>query len=160
MLGGSVKKIESPGEEVRVIETNIDDMNGEVLGFLMERLFKQNALDVWYTPIYMKKNRPGVKVSVLCHPQDQDKLEDVLLKETTTLGVRSYSALRKALQRQWIKVSTRYGDIRIKVAYGEGIFKASPEYEDCRVASSIYGVPLREVYDEAMREFSKLDIKR
>jgi len=144
---------------VKVIETNIDDMSGEFLGFLMELLLQHNALDVWYTPIYMKKNRPGVKVSVLCHPQDQEKLEDILLRETTTLGVRSYSTFRKTLQRQWIKVSTRYGDIRIKVAYGEGVFKAAPEYEDCRLASIAYGVPLKEIYDEAMREFSKLDIK-
>ncbi len=144
---------------MKVIETNIDDMSGELLGFLMERLLQHNALDVWYTPIYMKKNRPGVKISVLCRPQDQDKLEDILLKETTTLGVRSYSTFRKALQRQWIKVSTRYGDIRVKFAYGEGVFKGSPEYEDCRLASIAYGVPLKEIYDEAMREFSKLDIK-
>lgn len=156
---GDALKIESPGEEVRVIETNIDDMSGELVGFLMERLFEHNALDVWYTPIYMKKNRPGVMVSVLCHPQDQPKLEDILLKESTTLGVRSYSTVRRALNRRSIKVSTRYGDIRIKVAYGEGAFKASPEYEDCRLASLSYGVPIKEVYEEAMREFSKLDIK-
>lgn len=144
---------------MKVIETNIDDMSGELLGFLMGQLLEHNALDVWYTPIYMKKNRPGIKISVLCYPRDQDRLEDILLKETTTLGVRSYSTFRKALQRQWIKVNTRYGDIRIKVAYGEGICKASPEYEDCRLASATYGVPLKEIYDEAMREFSKLDIR-
>jgi len=144
---------------VKVIETNIDDMSGEFLGYLMERLLKHNALDVWYTPIYMKKNRPGIKVSVLCHPQDQEKLEDILLKETTTLGVRSYSTFRRTLQRRWVRVSTRYGDVRIKVAYGGGVLKASPEYEDCRLAATTGGVPLKEVYDEAMREFSKLDIE-
>ncbi|MBM7582126.1 uncharacterized protein (DUF111 family) [Caldicoprobacter guelmensis] len=144
---------------MKIIEANIDDMSGEFLGFLMEELFKHNALDVWYTPVYMKKNRPGVTVSVLCYPQEQEKLEEILLKETTTLGVRSYSAYRKKLERQLVKVNTPYGDIRVKMAYGEGIFKASPEYEDCRLAATIHGVPLREVYDVTMREFSKMNIR-
>jgi hypothetical protein len=130
-------------------------MSGEFLGFLMERLMQQKALDVWYTPIYMKKNRPGVKVSVLCHPEDQEKLENILLQETTTLGVRSYSAFRKTLQRQWVKVNTEYGDIRIKVAHQEQIHKASPEYEDCRQAAQGHGVSLREVYEAAMQAYFK-----
>ena len=76
---------------------------------------ENNALDVWYTPVYMKKNRPGVVISVLCSPEDEKALADILLNETTTLGVRSYTAYRSILNRQWTKVNTSFGDIRIKL---------------------------------------------
>jgi uncharacterized protein (DUF111 family) len=156
MPGGINKKIEAPGE-VRVIETNIDDMGGEVFGFLMERLLEEQVLDVWYTPIYMKKNRPAVKVSVLCHPKDEERISRLLLQETTTLGVRSYSAQRKILNREWVQVDTQYGPISFKAATSDSyaVSKGAPEFEDCRRAARMHGVPLRVVYEAALRAYAK-----
>ncbi|MGI6188675.1 MAG: LarC family nickel insertion protein [Caldicoprobacteraceae bacterium] len=148
----------SPGE-VKVIETNIDDMSGEIFGYIMERLMENNALDVWYTPVYMKKNRPGVVISVLCSPEDEKALADILLNETTTLGVRSYTAYRSVLNRQWKTVHTKYGDIRIKIAQDGNTYKAAPEYEDCKKAAERYGVSFREVYDAARLAYERMKCK-
>ncbi len=139
-----------------MIETNIDDMGGELFGYIMDRLMENNALDVWYTPIYMKKNRPGVMISVLCKPEDEAVLKDILIGETTTLGVRSYAAYRNVLDRHWERVYTKYGCIRMKVARNERVCKAAPEYEDCRKAAEKYGVPIREVYDAARLAYEKM----
>jgi uncharacterized protein (DUF111 family) len=135
-------------------------MSGEIFGYIMERLMENSALDVWYTPIYMKKNRPGVMISVLCNPEDEDKLKGILLNETTTLGVRSYTAYRSILNRQWTKVNTSFGDIRIKIAQNEKICKAAPEYEDCKQAAEKHGVPFREVYDAARLAYEEIKRKK
>jgi len=131
-------------------------MSGEWFGFLMEKLFEKNALDVWYTPIYMKKNRPAVQISVLCKASDEDELVRVLLKETTTLGVRSYEVERTILERKTLMVNTIYGDIAVKIAQGPGILKGAPEYEDCKKAAEQHNVPIQMVYDLVMREFWKI----
>jgi len=128
-------------------------MSGELFGFLMDKLFQKNALDVWYTPIYMKKNRPAVQISVLCEPAYEKEIINVLLEETTTLGVRSYEVVRTILQREKVKINTKYGDITVKIAKGHGFMKAAPEYEDCKKIAEQSHVPVRLVYESAMMAF-------
>lgn len=128
-------------------------MGGEWFGFLMDKLFEKKALDVWYTPIYMKKNRPAIQVNVLCEDSVEKDIVKVLLEETTTLGIRSYEVERTILQREKSKVNTEYGDIVVKVARGPGFIKGAPEYEDCKKAAEQNQVPLRKVYESAMMAF-------
>jgi pyridinium-3,5-bisthiocarboxylic acid mononucleotide nickel chelatase len=135
---------------ITVIETNIDDMNPQVYEYVMERLFKAGALDVFLTQIIMKKGRPGVKLSVLCDENNKDKLIEIILNETTSIGVRFYRAERKVLQREIKSVSTKFGKVNVKVSYsGKEIKKDFPEYEDCRKAARKYDVPLLEVMKRA-----------
>ncbi len=139
-------------ERVIVIETQVDDMTGERLGYAMELLFKAGALDVYYTPVFMKKNRPGVLLTVLCHPGDKAACEDILLTETSTFGVRSHQTDRRILNRSWIEVRTRYGVVRVKQAYlGERLVKSAPEYEDAARAAREFEVTLEDVYREVLR---------
>jgi uncharacterized protein (DUF111 family) len=108
-------------------------------------------LDAYLAPVIMKKNRPGVVLSVLCHPDHTSRLRDLLFVETTTLGIRTQRVARHRLQRQTETVTTPYGAVRVKVArWGEGSSKAAPEYEDCRAAAQAHGVPLRDVYSAAL----------
>ncbi|MDQ6421543.1 nickel pincer cofactor biosynthesis protein LarC [Paenibacillus sp. LHD-117] len=142
-------------ETIAVLETQVDDMTGERLGYTMDRLFAAGALDVYYTPVFMKKNRPGVLLTVLCQPKDKVRCEDILLRETSTFGVRSYSADRRILSRSWIDVNTRYGNVRVKQAFeGEKLVKSAPEYEDAAEAARQFGVALEEVYQEVYRLLS------
>ena len=150
--GESVKK-KPAAAEVKILESNIDDMSGEIFGFLIERLLQEKALDVWYTPVYMKKNRPGVQISVLCEVENEDRLRQVLLKETTTLGVRSYSATRQILARKLVTVETPFGPIAMKTAVNGVVRKGAPEYEDCKRAALQHQVPLREVYQAALKAY-------
>jgi hypothetical protein len=130
---------------VSIIEANIDDMSPEILGYAMERLMQAGALDVSFSPIFMKKNRPGSLVRVISRPEDQESLAQVLLAETSTLGVRICAAERRCQRREIVEVHTPYGAIRIKVS-GEAY---APEYEDCRKAALASGVPLKQVMAEA-----------
>lgn len=137
-------------DEVAILECNIDDMNAEIYGYVMDDLFKAGAVDVFYTPIMMKKNRPAVKVTVLCPKDKEDVLIDILLKETSTLGVRRYYAARHMLPRRWLDVATPWGTVRVKEAdYGEGI-KYAPEYDDCAAIARANDVPIRDVYQAAL----------
>ncbi|TYQ12884.1 UNVERIFIED_CONTAM: hypothetical protein Cloal_3922 [Acetivibrio alkalicellulosi] len=136
-------------EEVIVIETNIDDMNSEILGFVMEKLLMNGALDVFYTPIYMKKNRPGVMLTVLSDAEREDELSKIILSETSTLGIRKFISKRQVLKREEKKVDTKYGEIRVKVSYTGEFIKTSPEYEDCKKAALENKIPIHRVYDEA-----------
>jgi hypothetical protein len=138
------------GEIVR-LECNLDDMNPQFAGFLMERLFEAGALDVGFTPIQMKKNRPGTQICVICRPADLAALRDVVFAETTTIGVRFCRMGRWELRRDWTTVATPYGEIRIKHAGG----KSAPEYEDCAAAARRHGVPLREVHAAACLEAAR-----
>lgn len=145
---------ESQGEdEIIVLETNIDDTSSEVLGYTMERLLENGALDVFYTPIYMKKNRPAFMLTVLAGNGTEEKLVDVLLRETTTLGIRRSATQRYCMNREIVNVSTNYGDVRVKVASFGDITKAMPEYEDCREIARNTGLPIRTVYDLALDKF-------
>lgn len=139
-------------ETIEVLEAQFDDFSGEQLGYLMERLFATGALDVYYTPVYMKKNRPGTLVTVLARPNQANVCEDLLLEETSTLGVRRSSWRRRALGRRWIELKTRYGMIRVKQALREGrVVHASPEYDDAVQAARQHQVPLATVYEEVIR---------
>ena len=133
-------------EKLYVVETNLDDASPQVVGHLMEQAFRRGALDCYFTPVQMKKNRPGVLVSILCHPQEREAIYALLFDETTTLGVRSYQVERRALAREMTEVETRYGLIRLKLARREGrVTNVTPEYDDCRAAAERHGAPLREV---------------
>lgn len=143
-------------ETILVLETQVDDTPGETLGYAMERLFAAGALDVYYTPVYMKKNRPGVLLTVLCRPADAAGCEAVLLQETSTFGVRRSEMKRRALERQWVEVDTPYGRVRVKQAFdGERLVRQSPEYEDAARAARDAGVPLETVYRAVYRRLNE-----
>jgi uncharacterized protein (TIGR00299 family) protein len=148
-------------ETVVVIETNIDDMNPQAYGFIMERAFALGALDVFLVPIQMKKDRPGVLLTVLAKPGDAEGLIDLLLRETTTLGVRYYEANRRTLDRVIESVATDYGVVRIKVARdGARTLHFQPEYEDCQRLARQSGAALLEVQDAARAAYrERLKVK-
>ena len=138
-------------ERLLMIETNIDDLSPQVLGHVMDQAFELGALDCYFTPVQMKKNRPGILLSVLCEQQLKNQLMQLLFKETTTLGVRTYEVERRALERTTVRVETPYGPIDVKVARLNGqVVNEMPEFEQCRRAAKESGVPLKRV-EEAVR---------
>src|SRR6266404_402760 len=156
MVGESAeKRAAAESETIRVLEANLDDMNPQIYGYFLEKALAAGALDVFATPVQMKKNRPGTLVTVLCKPADEAMFHEMLFAETTTLGVRGHTAERRVLARQWENVHTAFGEVRIKVARLNGqIRQASPEFEDCRKLAEAKSVPLQHVMDEAMRTWS------
>lgn len=136
-----------PNDEISILETNIDNMSPEILGYTMEKLFDNGALDVYYTPIYMKKSRPSVVLTVLSKCGDEKKFTDIIFKETSTLGVRISHSLRYCMNRELIKVDTQYGAVRVKVASSDDIMKFAPEYEDCKNIAMKTGMPINKVYE-------------
>ncbi|HEY6987126.1 MAG TPA: nickel pincer cofactor biosynthesis protein LarC [Bryobacteraceae bacterium] len=137
---------------VTILEANIDDSTPQVLGYAMERLFAEGALDVTLTPVFMKKNRPATLISVIAAPETAEELAGVLFAETSTLGLRMISAERRVLAREIAEVETSFGKIRVKYNDRGGF---TPEYEDCRRLAAEKGVPLRVVIGEANEAFSK-----
>lgn len=135
---------------VRIVEANLDDSSPQVIGHTMERLFAAGALDVTVQPVSMKKNRPGVKLTVICRPEDWVRLSRVVFAETTTFGVRAYEADRLLQPRHWEEVETRFGKVRVKVAAADSF---APEYEDCRALATHAGVALKTVLAEAAAAF-------
>ena len=137
---------ESEGEREAILELkcNLDDMTGEELGFAMERLFEAGALDVFTTPIGMKKDRPAVMVTVLCKPEKREELLRCLFRHTTTLGVRESACLRSVLRRGFYTVQTEAGPVRVKCAEGYGVRREKPEYEDLASIAREKGISLRE----------------
>ena len=143
-------------ERLVMLEANVDDMNPQLCGFFSERAFAAGALDVFFAPVQMKKNRPGVLLSVLCRAEQREALTDVFFEETTTLGVRSTDLERRVLPRESVEVATQYGPVRIKVARENGrVLNYSPEFEDCRRLALERNVPLKQVLAEAVRAFEK-----
>jgi uncharacterized protein (TIGR00299 family) protein len=139
-------------EQLVLLETNLDDNSAEINGYVMEKLFTNGALDVFFMPIQMKKNRLATMLSVLCHPADTELLEAILFRETSTLGVRRQFMEMHFLERNSEIVETLYGPIQVKVArLPDGTSKRAPEYEDCKKAAETHGVPLRTVYAAALR---------
>ena len=137
-----------------MLETNMDDCTGELIAHCTARLFECGALDVYTTAIQMKKNRPAVKLSVLCLALDLAKMEDLLFRETTTLGVRRWPVQRHKLRRQPYTVQTRWGPIEGKLAIQtDGAVSYSPEFESCRRVASEHHAPLKDVYDAALKAF-------
>ncbi len=139
--------------EIEVIETNIDDMNPEILGFLMERLFGSGALDVAFSPLQMKKNRPGVKLTFLCCPEKLQFLSRLVLAESTAIGLRYYPVSRIKLERSTEERDTSLGRVRVKVIRGvDGTERIVPEFEECRMIALEKGIPLLDVYKIIERE--------
>ncbi len=145
-------------DEIVMLEANLDDMSPQIYGFFAERALAAGALDVFSTPVQMKKNRPGQLITVLCNPADSPKFSEMLFRETTTLGVRQSTAKRRTLQRESVSVETSLGSIRMKIARLRGqILNAAPEYEDCQKIAAERGVPLKQVLAEAAFQFQKLN---
>ena len=154
----SVGTMGSASERLWMIETNMDDISPQILGHVMERAFDLGALDCYFTSVQMKKNRPGVLLSILCRNQQRGTLTELLFSETTTLGIRAYEVERRALERSIVTVETQYGPIDVKVAQLNGhIIKEMPEYEQCRQAAREANVPLRMVEEAARAAFGKGD---
>ena len=131
-------------------------MSPEIVGYLMEQLFERGALDVFLTPIFMKKGRPATKLSVLSKPELRDTLSEVLLVETTTFGVRYYTVERSKLTRDVVEVQTQWGTVRAKCGYLENrLIKTVPEYEDCKRLAEQHRIPLRKIYEEAIRQMGE-----
>jgi len=143
------------GERVQIVETGIDDMNPELYGWLMDRLMAGGALDVWMIPAYMKKNRPGTLLQVLCPLSVREAIIRSILSETTTIGLRYYDVSRRVLKRQSVTVDTPYGPVAAKqVSLPDGGVRAAPEYEACRQAAQASNVPLQTVYAAACRKLA------
>jgi uncharacterized protein (TIGR00299 family) protein len=143
-------------EEIAVIEANLDDMNPQIYGYFLEKGLAAGALDVYTTPVQMKKNRPGTLLTVLCKPQDTNSLMTLIFAETTTFGARTYRAQRRVLPREWVSVATDFGDVRMKVSRVNGrILHVAPEFEDCKRLAAEKDVPLQRVIAEAMRSYEK-----
>ena len=141
-------------ERLLVVETNVDDATPQALGHLMEKALAAGALDCYFTPVQMKKNRPGVLVSILCRPAEREAMMELLFTETTTIGARSYEVERRALERESVRVETEYGTISVKVArLRGGVTTCTPEYEECREAAGRAGVALRAVEEAARAAF-------
>jgi uncharacterized protein (TIGR00299 family) protein len=157
LLGESEGSADITTETLAVLETNIDDLNPEIYDYIMARLFAARALDVFLSPIQMKKNRPATLLRLICRREDVEGLMSILFAETSTLGVREQLVTRHCLARAIHMLETPYGPVRVKVAsWGDGQVKAAPEYEDCRRLAEASGVPLREVYRAAERAAGEL----
>ncbi|MEI7850574.1 MAG: nickel pincer cofactor biosynthesis protein LarC [Kiritimatiellales bacterium] len=136
--------------ELLVFESNIDDCNPQIFDYVMEKLFKIGALDVWLTPIQMKKNRPAVTLSVLAPAALQAEIEKIIFTETTTIGIRRYSVQRTAAERREENVTTPWGSVRVKISSINGkVCSATPEYDDCRKLAAANDVPLKDVLQAA-----------
>ncbi len=141
-------------ETISVLEANLDDLNPQVFGYVMDRLLEEGALDAFGMPVQMKKNRPGTLLTVLCKPEDAGKLTQLIFTETTTLGVRRRDEVRQTLARRWESVGTPWGEVRIKIASMNGtVTNYAPEYEDCRRIAAEHHVPLKTVMQEAARAY-------
>jgi hypothetical protein len=139
-------------DAVAVIETNIDDMNPQLFGDVMERLLEAGALEVFLTPVQMKKNRPGTLLTVLCERNRVDALAELLLTDTTSFGVRVHEAQRRKLARKIVTVKTRFGDIEVKVGrLGGKVVTRSPEFDSCQQAAARFHIGVKDVYTEAAR---------
>lgn len=142
----------SAGDYIYKLESNIDDCTGEALGYVMERLMKAGARDVHYTPVFMKKNRPAYQLNVICKEEDIEKLEGIIFRETTTIGIRRQKMERSVLKRQVKTVKTSLGEARIKVCFMENGMRAYPEYESVRELCRKNGLSFQETYQRIAEE--------
>jgi len=154
VLGESVDSASEASDLVWVLETNLDDTSGEMIGYCIERLWDAGALDVYTTSIQMKKNRPGVMLTVFCQAAHIRRMETILFRETTTLGIRRWQASRRKLQRKAHEVDTPWGKVKGKLGwFSGGSAKFAPEYDSCRELAVEHNIPLRSVYDAAWKAF-------
>lgn len=143
--------VESHGDELVMLETNIDDLNPEIYEHVMERVLEAGGRDVCLTPVHMKKNRPGIILSVLCAEPDRERLAAIVLSETSAIGLRYYPVRRTVLEREVVEVATTYGAVRVKIATApDGHRNLAPEYEDCKRLAREHNVPLKVVYQAAL----------
>ncbi|HEX6046898.1 MAG TPA: nickel pincer cofactor biosynthesis protein LarC [Pyrinomonadaceae bacterium] len=153
---GETETEDAASERLWMIETNLDDASPQIIGHVMDRMFAIGALDCYFTPVQMKKNRPGVLLSILCGPEEKEAVMKLLFVETTTLGVRSYEVERRALRRTVVTVETPYGPIDVKVAHLNGrVVNEMPEFEQCRNAAVRADVPLKMVEEAARVALTK-----
>jgi len=156
--GKAVTRTEKADEKVCVIKTNVDDMNPEISGFVMDLLLEKGALDVSFTPIFMKKNRPGILLEVICWPRDFDIMSGLILTQTTSIGVRYHTCERIVLEREIVTKDTSLGPVQVKrITDLENQVRYMPEYEACKEVSLKENIPLRDVYDRITAEVNTLD---
>lgn len=146
VIMGEIIEEDKLTDEILILETNIDDSTAETVGYTTEKLFEAGALDVYTMPVYMKKNRPGILITVIAKKDDESKLINILFKETSTLGVRKSYKQRTVMNREIVKISTEHGDVRVKIASHGDIKKCVPEYEDCRDMAKRVGISLNDIY--------------
>jgi len=155
-LGQTTEETQANADSVCLLETNIDDAGGELVGSVTEKLFKHGALDVFSTPIYMKRSRPAVQISVICKVEDAQLLEQILFREGLTFGVRRQILQRSKLAREFVTVETEFGKIRIKTGTLDGkIVNAKPEFSDCVSAAKKHNVAVKAVLDAAMAAYRR-----
>ena len=139
-------------DTVTRLETNLDDSSPEILGAAMDKLLAAGALDVWFTPIQMKKNRPAVMLSVLCELPRVEAMAGIIFRETSAFGLRTEQVVRLKLERRFEKVVTEFGEVTVKLGLKAGeVVQVAPEFESCRVVSEKSGQPLRAIYEAATR---------
>lgn len=157
IIGEAVATDSETTDSVYLLETNIDDLSGEVIGYITEQLLSFGALDVFTTPIYMKQNRPAVKLSAICKIEDAQKIEQLLFEQGITFGIRRQILQRSKLAREFVTVKTEYGDIKIKVGKLNGkVVTAKPEFADCVKAAQKHNVAVKLVCDTAMAAYQKI----
>lgn len=161
LLLGETEAVASQGsalsEKITVIQATIDDMSPEVFGYLMEKALAAGAVEIFYTPAQMKKDRPATQLTVLCRKEDRERLIELIFRETTTIGLRYQEVERRILQRRVVEVPTTYGSIGVKVSYlGDKVVNFAPEYAHCKAAAERYNVPLREVMGLAVAAFERM----
>ena len=139
-------EMEKPNENIVVMETNIDDCGSEILGYTQELLFQKGALDVFFTPIYMKKNRPAYRMTVVCKKEDMKELQKIIFRETTTIGIRYRHEYRAVLKRKLDEIDTEYGKIKVKKVENDGEGYVYPEYESIKKIAMEKGIPLKKLY--------------
>jgi uncharacterized protein (DUF111 family) len=155
-VSAAMEKGERWDPPVSVIEANLDDMSPQIYGYFVERALAAGALDVFSTPVQMKKNRPGQLVTLLCEPSKLNDLIGLVFRETTTIGVRTHEVRRRTLERELIPVETPLGQVRMKVSRLNGtMLNAAPEYDDCQRIAAEKGVPLKQVLALASFHFEK-----
>lgn len=146
--------MQEQNENFVVMETNVDDCSGEILGYTSEKLFQAGALDVFYTPIFMKKNRPAYRLTVACKKEDMFKLQNIMFRETTTIGIRYRFETRTELGREFTEIDTKYGKIKVKKVENDGEIYIYPEYESMKILAEKNNIPLKELYKlEELKSF-------
>ena len=156
LIVGETDPQTKPTDQLLVLETNLDDISGQIMGYVMEQAFELGALDCWFTPIQMKKNRPATMVSILCEPEEREVLSQLLYRETTTLGVRVREIERDCLEREFVKVSTEFGEIDVKIGLlnGERV-NAMPEFEQLKKIAAEQNIPIKLLKEEVLAKLNE-----
>jgi hypothetical protein len=157
-IGAADAAVASPEETVLVLETAVDDLNPQVIAYVTGQALQLGAFDVMCTPVFMKKNRPGTLITILADREHAPLLEDLLFRETSTLGLRIREERRRCLERRLVSVATPWGEVRIKIGlHGGREVQASPEFEDCRQIAETHKVPIKQVIEVALRAYRERD---